>query len=136
MGQLYDVELRLLYADKRELVSALDKRLETLPSDGTKASKVSLDECDIYNRLLRVTGGNQALYTSIYESPRVCLFTAGFHATYSWESILWNLMDALAPALEDYSYIKVCPDVGCWKRTIKDHQVLGTEDEDLERIKR
>lgn len=139
MGQMYDVELLLRYNDRRELVEALDKFSATLPSASRSADMFldeHLGEYDIYNRLLKLVGGHLATHRSIDESGRTCLFTASFHGTYSWESVLWNLMDAIAPALEDDSYIKVYPDVGCWKRAIKDHQILGTEDEDLERSNR
>ena len=55
------------------------------------------------------------------------VFRSDFDASYSWDDVMSEWFEAVAPSLVDGSSIEVWPDEGVWKRTVVGGKASETE---------
>lgn len=126
MGQLYTVFIKLDFDDKKAVNEALDKFFDEEPAFD-KANKACFED-DLYWRLRVLTCNNQDLDTTYWEHLGIAQFTGIFHATYSWETVLYDAWNAIKPTLNVGSFIQVYPDNGAWTLRV-DEEMDGTANE-------
>lgn len=125
MGQCYSVYLKMKLKDADEFVR-LSRKYAT-----------DNDWSDEYMRKMSGVDGIIKQMISTGDLTVQCedgwpVFRSDFDASYSWDGVMDEWFNAVAPALEDGSEIEVYPDVGSWKCVVRDGRVDKTYDEDEE----
>lgn len=123
MGQCYDISLRLRIKDEE----GAKKALQTKATAGSK----TLDDfrgmghdMDTVDGLLRhfYTGWDRGMTWDLTTDPD--LLSAGFDASYGWESVMMEAFEAMAPYLEDGSEIYIYPDSDYDQGVVRDGKAV------------
>ena len=110
MGQCYDVELKMLYKNEEGILDALNNYI----------TKKNLNP-EYRTDRSTMDGAIQYVLTNRgFEKEAEGRYSSSFDAPYCWETYLYEAFKAMAPYLEDSSFIKVYPDEGSWKVTAKE----------------
>ena len=122
MGQCYSVYLKIKLKDADEFVR-LSRKYAT-----------DNDWSDEYMRKMSGVDGIIKQMISTGDLTVQCedgwpVFRSDFDASYSWEGVMYEWFNAVAPALEDGSEIEVYPDAGSWNCVVHDGKADRTYDE-------
>lgn len=101
MGAVYDVELRLMYADEKSASLALSKYLDKCVESGVKFATPK-DKSSISSMIAMFLAEHQGGFDATIDKSEA--YISGFTATYSWSEILDGMFDSLLPYLHDGSY--------------------------------
>lgn len=125
MGQTYSVNLKLKFSDEKGAVKALREKIAR-----GKDERV-MYYLDHY-RLLGI--GTEKLtdllriffsgWTGELEEHPENTLSSDFGASYGWEGVMMDAFDEMAPFLEDGSSIRIYPDSGVDKGTVKNKKAL------------
>lgn len=112
MGQCYTVYLKVKFKDEEGAKNAAQGVLKNLDADIDQlGKKVGLD-LNTMDGLLRHFYSDWERghkWTPVTDPDCLC---GDFNAQYSWESVMMDAFDAMAPFLEEGSEIKIYPDSG------------------------
>lgn len=109
MGQTYSVYLKVRFNDEQGAVKALRGRLQESNDLARLASENGLDYGTIDGLLRHFFADWERghKWTPTTDPDVLC---GNFDASYSWESVMIEAFQILAPYLEDGSSIKIYPD--------------------------
>lgn len=120
MGQCYTVYLKVKFKDEKGAKNAIHTRLrEQDVNIGELGASEGLD-LDTMDGLLRHYYSDWERghkWTPTTDPDVLC---GDFNASYSWESVMMEVFELMAPFLQDGSEIKIYPDSGLDKAIVKD----------------
>lgn len=124
MGQCYSIYANMKTKDEAEVVRLARGFVEE--SSGY-AHYSNADFADL-------AGMMENFFTKDVSKSHDGVYSADFDASYGWESIMQDMFKAIAPALEDGSYLEIWPDHGKDYLEVRDGKVAFeyTEEEDEE----
>ena len=100
MGALYDIEVFLDCKNTDEVV-----RLAKEYAASAKKWAV-ISPFDNFDEMLK------AFFTKSVHKNADGVYVADFNGSYGWESVMLDMFESIAPALNDGSWLKVWPDHG------------------------
>ena len=110
MGQCYTTYLKVKFEDEQGAVKAVQKMLEGYGVDIEQLSRETGLDYNTTDGILRYYYSNWEggyKWTQTTDPDVLC---GDFNASYSWESIMIEVFELLAPFMEDGSTIKIYPD--------------------------
>lgn len=110
MGQCYSVYLKVKFEDEQGAVKAVQQRLEGMGEDLEELSRETGLDYGTIDGILRhyyASWENGHKWTQTTD-PEV--LSGDFNATYSWESVMMEVFQLMAPYLKDGSTLKIYPD--------------------------
>ena len=127
MGAVYYVEVKVKLKDETSAIAALNQHMVN-----DKRTNYGLPEFekhgitpDTFDNLMRIfLADHQNSSFQIDRQKRTTCYQNSFEASYGWESVLIEMFETLTPYLENGSSIKIWPDSGCVKYSIKNGQCV------------
>ena len=125
MGQTYSINLKLKFSDEKGAVKALQAKIARGKDEqvnyyldhylllGIGTEKIA--------DLLRIFFGG---WTGKLEKHPENTLSSDFGASYGWEGVMMDAFDEMAPFLEDGSSIRIYPDSGVDKGTVKNKKAF------------
>ena len=125
MGQCYTVYLKVQFNNEEGAIKALRDKIanggKKDVDDIAREEKLDLNTIDGLLRHYYGNGEDNHKWTEGYPDPEwLC---GDFNATYSWESVMMEAFEAMAPYLKNGSEIKIYPDSGVDHAVIKKGKV-------------
>lgn len=124
MGQCYTVYLKVKFNDEEGAKNAIHARLREQDVNISELGKSEGLDLDTMDGLLRHYYSNWEYghkWTTVVDPDVLC---GDFNATYSWESVMMEVFDLMAPFLQDGSEIKIYPDSGLDKAIVRDGKAV------------
>jgi len=112
MGQTYAVEAKISFKDP-------DKFCEIIRNEVEKLNLKDADTSTPFGCFKAITKHDAVI------DPFGC-WVAYFDGSYSWEGVLLDTFEAVTPALDDGSVIKVYPDSGWWEIKVANGEAVFT----------
>lgn len=100
MGACYSTSCKLVCKNEEDVIRLARGYIQ----DASGYARFSSSD---FNNL---DGMMEVFFTNGVEKDRDGTYTADFDASYGWESIMQEMFEAIAPALEDGSYLEIYPD--------------------------
>jgi len=120
MGQCYSVYLKAKLKDADAFV-----RLTREFADANGWSQDYKDKLTGISGIINFIVGDGSV--DVHYEDGFPVFRGEFDASYSWDGVMSEWFEAVAPSLVDGSSIEVWPDEGSWKRTVVGGEASETE---------
>ena len=115
MGACYDVELKLKPKDENQLKQMMNEFInesEHIIFDLENKDRNNLED------LVKIFITDRGFY---FDGK---VYSTSFDACYGWEAVMTDSFEYYSKALKDGSYIKIWPDNGCEKLTVRNGEVV------------
>ena len=100
MGAVYDVEFFIDCKDEGKMISL------------AKEYAASARKYAVIDPFDDLEGMLKAFFTKSVHKNADGVYVADFNGSYGWESVMLDMFESIAPALNDGSWLKVWPDHG------------------------
>ena len=119
MGQCYCVDTDVKYKDKKKFVELGNKFIDDELAKGT-----GFDALDTIDRQIPDGIWEAILTKRCMKKDTEGCYSSDFDATYSWEGLMVEFFEEVAPSLEDGSEMIIYPDSGSRTLTVQSGTVV------------
>lgn len=131
MGQCYYVECKVKIKNEENIVEALQRFMETRDTNFNLEDFASRGiGTNSFDDLMRIIfadfPGND--FQRSEEEGGFAIYSSGFSASYGWESVMDDAFTVMAPFLAEGSELFVEPDIGWWRKIIKNGNKIEVQE--------
>ena len=123
MGQYYNVIVKMKVKDADGLIKKSVEVFKTVCPEWYDKVNDKLPCDTVYGCVAFVLAANQNTFTAVHKNGTTTC-ESSFKATYSWESLLADWFESIAPYLKDRSSMLVYPNNGHYKYVVRDGKAV------------
>lgn len=130
MGQCYYVECKVKIKNEANIVKALQRFMETRDAnfnlEDFASRGIGTNSFDDLMRIIFADFPGNDFQQS--KEDGFTIYSSGFGASYGWESVMDDAFTVMAPSLAEGSELFVEPDIGWWRKTIKNGNKIEVQE--------